>query len=212
MSAVATHHHDDHAHDHGDEHEPSYLETLRNNRLGLWLFCISEIFLFVALAVVRFALWGNTRPELDQTLGLATTSVLLISSYFMVRAETAIAHGERGKFQNSLLITFVLGLFFLLGVVGLEWGVFGIEVGGHEALKPTDGAYGAVFFGMTGLHALHVLSGLILILLVYFNSKRGGYSAEKHWGVEACAIYWHYVDVVWVFYYPLLYLMGSVLH
>ncbi|MBP7999367.1 MAG: heme-copper oxidase subunit III [Chloroflexi bacterium] len=210
MSAVATHH--EHDHDHGHAHTPSYAQILRTNRLGLWLFCISEIFLFVALVVVRFALWGNTRPELDQGLGLLTTSVLLVSSFFMVRAETAIAHGERSKFQNSLLITFVLGLLFLIGVVGFEWGVFGISIGGHEPLRPTDGAYGAVFFGMTGLHALHVLSGLILILLVYFNGRRGGYSEEQHWGVEACAIYWHYVDVVWVFYYPILYLMGSVLH
>ncbi|MBK9053951.1 MAG: heme-copper oxidase subunit III [Chloroflexi bacterium] len=209
MSAVATHH--DHAHDHGHSHEPTYAQSLRTNRLGLWLFCISEIFLFVALAVVRFALWGDTRPELDQTLGLITTSVLLVSSYFMVRAETAIAHGDRPKFLNSLLVTFVLGVLFLVGVVGFEWGVFGITFGEHELLKPTDGAFGAVFFGMTGIHALHVVSGLILILLVYINGRRGGYSEEKHWGVEACAIYWHYVDVVWVFFYPLLYLMGSTI-
>ncbi len=209
MSAVATHH--DHAHDHGHSHEPTYAQSLRTNRLGLWLFCISEIFLFVALAVVRFALWGDTRPELDQTLGLITTSVLLVSSYFMVRAETAIAHGDRPKFLNSLLVTFVLGVLFLVGVVGFEWGVFGITFGEHELLKPTDGAFGAVFFGMTGIHALHVISGLILILLVYINGRRGGYSEEKHWGVEACAIYWHYVDVVWVFFYPLLYLMGSTI-
>jgi cytochrome c oxidase subunit 3 len=210
MAAATTHH--DHAHDHGHNHEPSYLETLRNNRLGLWLFCISEIFLFVALVVVRFALWGNTRPELDQLLGLITTSVLLVSSYFMVRAETAIAHGDRSKFLNSLVVTFVLGALFLFGVVGFEWGLLPNPLSDHPPLKPTDGAYGAVFFGMTGLHALHVLSGLILIALVYFNGRRGGYSEEKHWGVEACAIYWHYVDVVWVFFYPILYLMGSVLH
>ncbi len=209
MSAVATHH--DQAHDHGHAHEPTYAQSLRTNRLGLWLFCISEIFLFVALVVVRFALWGDKRPELDQTLGLITTAVLLVSSYFMVRAETAIAHGDRPKFLNSLLVTFVLGVLFLVGVVGFEWGVFGITFGEHELLKPTDGAFGAVFFGMTGIHALHVVSGLILILLVYINGRRGGYSEEKHWGVEACAIYWHYVDVVWVFFYPVLYLMGSTI-
>ena len=89
MSAVATHH--EHDHDHGHAHTPSYAQILRTNRLGLWLFCISEIFLFVALVVVRFALWGNTRPELDQGLGLLTTSVLLVSSFFMVR-EIGRAH------------------------------------------------------------------------------------------------------------------------
>lgn len=214
MSALATSVQDHEAHDHtGLSLSPA--AQLRANRLGLWLFCVSEIFLFVALLAARFYLWrdaaGTTvRPDLDQLLGLGATSVLLLSSYFMVRAETAIAHNERGKFGNSLLLTFILGALFLVGVVGFEWGVFGIELGGHTALKLTDGAFGAVFYAMTGMHALHVLTGLIFILLVWRNGRRGGYSAESHWGVEACAIYWHYVDVVWVFFYPTLYLIGHV--
>jgi cytochrome c oxidase subunit 3 len=65
---------------------------------------------------------------------------------------------------------------------------------------------------MTGIHAIHVLSGVIFILIVWNNGRRGHYSAEEHWGVEACAIYWHYVDVAWVFFYPALYLIGSVAH
>jgi cytochrome c oxidase subunit 3 len=134
-------------------------------------------------------------------LGLATTSVLLVSSFFMARAESAIGHGDRPTFLRSLLITAALGVLFLVGVVGLEWG-------GH--LRPTDGMYGAVFYGMTGMHALHVLSGVIFILIIWNNGRRGHFSAEQHWGVEACAVYWHYVDVVWVFFYPALYLIGSV--
>lgn len=193
-------------------HELSPAKTLQANRLGLWLFCFSEIFLFGALLMARFYLWGNTRPELDQTLGLITTSVLLISSYFMVRGETAMAHGDRETFQRSLMVTFFLGLLFLIGVVGFEWGAFGIALGGHEPLRPTDGAYGAVFFGMTGMHAIHVVSGLIFILIVWNNGRKGHYTPEQHWGVEACAIYWHFVDVVWVFFYPALYLIGSVIH
>ncbi|MCI0394123.1 MAG: cytochrome c oxidase subunit 3 [Chloroflexi bacterium] len=182
-------------------HEPSYELQLRNNRLALWLFCFSEIFLFGALLSSRFYLWGNTRPDLDQTLGLITTSVLLLSSFFMARAETAIGHDDRPVFMRSLLLTAGLGILFLVGVVGLEWG-------GH--LRPDDGVYGAIFFGMTGVHALHVLSGVILILIAWNNGRRGHYSAGRHWGVEACAIYWHYVDVVWVFFYPALYLIGTV--
>jgi cytochrome c oxidase subunit 3 len=148
-------------------------------------------------------LWGNTRPELDQWLGLVVTVVLLVSSFFMNRAESAIAHDDRKTFLNSLLITAALGALFLIGVVGFEWQ-------GH--IKPSDGVYGAVLFGMTGLHALHVLSGVILIMMVWARGRQGGYSAERHWGVEACAIYWHFVDVVWVFFYPALYLMGTVVH
>lgn len=194
----------DTVHDHDNHgHELPWPVQLRANRLGLWLFCFSEIFLFGALLGARFYLWGNTRPDLDQTLGLITTSVLLISSFFMARAETAIAHGDRKTFQRGLLITAALGILFLVGVVGLEWG-------GH--LRPTDGVFGAIFFGMTGIHALHVLSGVIFIMIVWNNGRRGHYSAEKHWGVEACAVYWHYVDVAWVFFYPALYLIGEVVH
>lgn len=192
-------------HGHHDEgHELlSPAHRLRNNRLGLWLFCFSEIFLFGALLIARFYLWGNTRPDLDQTLGFVTTAILLVSSFFMNRAETAIAHDDRKTFLNGLLITAFLGLVFFFGVVGVEWQ-------GH--LTPGDGVFGAVFFAMTGMHALHVLSGVIIILIVWWHGRRGRFSAHDHWGVEACAIYWHYVDVVWVFFYPALYLIGHATH
>jgi len=167
----------------------------------LWLFFLSEAFMFGGLLTTRFYLWGNTRPDLDQILGLIVTTILLVSSFFMNRAEVAIAHDDRKNFMTSLLITAALGIAFLIGVVGFEWQ-------GH--IRPNDGAYGAVLYGMTGMHALHVASGVVFIFIVWFNSLKGNYSAERHWGVEACAIWWHYIDLVWVFFYPALYLMGSV--
>jgi cytochrome c oxidase subunit 3 len=181
----------------------SYRAHTKANRLGMWLFFVSEAFLFGGLLASRFYLWGNTRPELDQTLGLIVTSILLLSSFFMNRAESAIAHDDRETFLSSLLITAALGTLFLIGVVGFEWQ-------GH--IKPWDGVFGAILFGMTGLHALHVLSGVVLILILWNLGRKGSFSAERHWGVEATAIYWHFVDVVWVFYYPALYLMGTVVH
>jgi cytochrome c oxidase subunit 3 len=194
MGAVAEEIHETHV------EEASYEERTKRNRLGLWLFLISEIFLFGALLAARYYLWGDTRPDLDQTVGLVTTSILLLSSFFMARAETAIGQDDRKIFLRSLVITAMLGIAFLVGVVGIEWG-------GH--LKPTDGAFGAVFYGMTGLHALHVLSGVILIIIIWYRGRKGDFSAERHWGVEATAVYWHYVDVVWVFFYPALYLIGT---
>jgi cytochrome c oxidase subunit 3 len=95
----------------------------------------------------------------------------------------------------------VLGATFLVGVVGVEWQL--------APFGPGDGAQGAVFYSMTGFHALHVFTGLILLFIVWNNGRRGLYSVEKHWGVEACAVYWHFVDVVWIFFYPALYLMGT---
>ncbi len=209
MNAV-TAHQEDHAH----SHEPPYKLQLRSNRLGLWLFCFSEIFLFAALLVARFMLWGNTRPDLSQVLGLVATSVLLLSSFFVNRAESAMARGDRKTFQSGMLIAAFLGTLFFVGVVVMEWNVFGLEgsIAGVELfghLKPTDGVFGGVFFAMTGMHALHVLSGIIFLLIIWNNGRKGHFSAEKHWGVEAVAIYWHYVDVIWVFFYPALYLIGT---
>ncbi|MGD8791778.1 MAG: cytochrome c oxidase subunit 3, partial [Anaerolineae bacterium] len=154
----------------------AYRLRTQSNRLGLWLFFISESFMFGGLLASRFYLWGNTRPELDQILGLIVTSVLLVSSFFMNRAESAIAHDDRETFLNSLLITAALGGIFLLGVVGFEWQ-------GH--VKPWDGVHGAILFGMTGLHALHVLSGVVIILLIWNLGRNGHFSADRHWGVEA---------------------------
>ncbi|MCA9953332.1 MAG: heme-copper oxidase subunit III [Ardenticatenaceae bacterium] len=214
MSAVTTEaHHDDHA----VSHELPWPQQLRANRLGLWLFCISEIFLFLALLAARFYLWGGERPELSQGLGLITTTVLLVSSFFVYRGETAMEHGDRKTFLNSFMAAAVFGLLFFVGVVFLEWNVFGLELNlfgiewfGH--LKPTDGVFGGVFYAMTGMHALHVLSGLVIIYIVWNLGRKGHFTPEKHWGVEAAAIYWHYVDVVWVFFYPALYLIGKVVH
>jgi cytochrome c oxidase subunit 3 len=180
-----------------------YQTRTRANRVGLWLFFVSETFMFGGLLASRFYLWGSTRPDLDQTLGLIVTSILLLSSFFMNRAETSMAHDDRKTFLSSTLITAALGLVFLVGVVFFEWQ-------GH--IKPWDGVYGAVLFGMTGLHALHVFSGVILLLIIWNLGRKGHFSAERHWGVEAVAIYWHFVDVVWVFFYPALYLIGTVAH
>jgi cytochrome c oxidase subunit 3 len=181
---------------------------LNSNRMGLWLFFLSESFMFAGLFISRFYLWGDTRPELNQNLGLFITVILLISSFFMNRAEMAIAHDDRKTFLNSLLITAGLGVVFFVGVVGFEWAF--TPFGGH--IHPTDGAYGAIIYGMTGMHALHVLSGVVFIMIVWNLGRNGHFSPDSYWGVESCAIYWHFVDLVWVFFYPAIYLMGTVVH
>lgn len=189
--------------------ELPYAERLRNNRLGLWLFVFSEIFLFGGLLMARFYLWRDpatdaiVRPGLSQLLGLFSTSVLLLSSVSMALAEAAASRGDRKILSAGLLVTALLGIFFLAIVVGLEW---------RGEVAPGDGAFGAVFFGMTGLHAVHVFSGVILLFIVWYNSLRGKFTPERHWGVEATAIYWHFVDVAWVFFYPALYLIGEAVH
>ncbi len=176
-----------------------YRRKLSANRLGLWLFIVSDSFLFMGLLVSRFYLLGTAeRPEVNQIVGLIVTAMLLVSSFFMNRAETAIAHNDRKTFLNSTLITLVLGTLFLLGVVGVEWPISHFD----------GGAASSLFFAMTGFHAFHVLTGVIFLFIVYRNGRKGLYSAEKHWAVEASAVYWHFIDVVWIFFYPALYLIG----
>lgn len=191
-------------HDH-DHH--SYAWKLAANRLGLWLFLVSDSFVFGGLLVARFNLLGMTRPELNQTLGLLVTAVLLISSFFMNRAETQIGLGDKKGFLISTAITFILGLGFLCGVVFVEW-----PSAGAEGLTPDSGAAGGIFYMMTGMHAFHVLTGLIFLLVILRNGRRGLYTQEKHWAVEAATVYWHFIDVVWIFFYPALYLIGHIKH
>jgi cytochrome c oxidase subunit 3 len=178
-----------------------YRYKTATNRLGLWLFILSDSFVFAGLLVARFYLLGGQRPELNQLLGLTVTAVLLLSSFFMNRAETAMACGDRGECLRGTLITMVLGILFLIGVVGVEWQI--------APFRPSDSAMASIFYTMTGFHAFHVLTGVIFLSIVYRNGRRGRYSAERHWAVEAAAVYWHFVDVVWVFFYPALYLMGK---
>lgn len=185
-----------------------YAIALRNNRMGLWLFFLSEIFLFGGLLATRFYLWGDHRPEANQLIGLIVTVVLLISSVSMNLSETAMEHGDRRTFMGGLVVTFVLGLVFLVGVVIFEWGLFPSIYEGH--LTPGGDIFGAVVFGMTGMHAIHVITGLGFIAIVWNLGRKGHFSKEEHWGVEACAIYWHFVDLVWIFFYPAIYLIGTV--
>ena len=179
---------------------------LNMNRIGLWLFIVSEAFLFSGILVSRFYLWGATRPHLNQILGISVTAILLISSFFMNRAEVAIKHDDRRAFFRSISMTIILGTIFLIGVVGLEWRTAPVT----PSTQGPFGIYGDMLFFMTGIHAFHVLTGIIILLDIAYLTHKGKFSSSNSWGVEAAAIYWHFVDVVWVFFFPALYLMGTV--
>jgi cytochrome c oxidase subunit 3 len=166
----------------------SYAYKTQSNRLGLWLFILSDTFVFAGLLISRFYLLGGTRPELSQGLGLLVTAVLLASSFFMNRAETAAVYGDQRAFTRGVLITLALGVLFLLGVVGVEWQIAPFSAG--------ENAMASIFYTLTGFHAFHVLTGVIFLAIIYRNGRKGLYTPEQHWPVEAAAIYWHFVDVV----------------
>lgn len=187
----------------------SYQYKLGTSRIGLWLFLLSDSFIFGGLFVSRFNLLGLGPLPLasdSQYIALIITSVLLLSSFFMNRAEASMEHGDRKGFIFGISLTILLGLVFLIGVVVVEW-PSAINAG----VTPSSNAAGAVFFIMTGMHAFHVLTGVIFLSIVLRNGARGLYSAEKHWAVESATTYWHFIDVVWIFFYPALYLIGKLI-
>ena len=195
--------------DNESDHD-SYEYKTGTNRLGLWLFLVSDAFVFGGLMVMRINLLGLTHPHLNQTLGLAVTGVLLVSSFFMNRGETMIKNGDRQGFLNNTLVTIVLGVLFFVGVIFVEWRLAAAEGLVASFGDPAKGPVGAVFYMMTGMHAFHVLTGVIFLVIVWINGRKGLYD-EKHYPVEAAAVYWHFVDVVWIFFYPALYLIGTAI-
>lgn len=175
------------------------VSKLTLDRFGLWLFILSETGLFVALLAARFYLTGFEVPEeANQVVALTITSILLASSGTAYLAEVASRFGDSALFRKAMMATLLLGLVFLVGV-GVEW---------SEAFHafPPSTLYGSSFFLMTGMHAFHVLTGMIFLGIVYRMSR--GAPASHKWPVEASVKYWHFVDVVWVFFYPALYLIN----
>ncbi|MBI4298090.1 MAG: heme-copper oxidase subunit III [Chloroflexi bacterium] len=179
----------------------AHKDKLAIHRLGLWLFIISDSFLFLGLLFSRFYLQGVRRPpEINQPLGLAISIVLILSSLAAYRGETAAAYGDIKRFRRNILLTLGLGALFLVGV-GLEW---------SEAFRsfPPSTGYGTIFFTLTGFHAFHVVTGLLALTVALLPGQRARLQEGNSWGVEAVVKYWHFVDVAWVFIFPTLYLVS----
>lgn len=182
--------------------------------LGMWLFVISDALTFSALLVV-YTYSRLSNPNWPAPFGLANivqaalmTTALLSSSYTMALAVEAIKHGNRGRTVRMLLATIGLGL----GFVGLhlhEWlrliRVEHVTLAGNPWNEPL---FGATFFGLTGLHMAHVTAGVIYLGIVAAAVGRGKLAAED---VETSGLYWHFVDLVWMFIFPLVYLMSAKL-
>ena len=169
------------------------------NLLGLWIFFASETFLFAAMISARFFTSGTDKPEhLNQALALLLTAVLLLSSISAYLSEVAIAHDRRRAYMAYTRATFILGLVFLFGVM-FEW---------REALEhfPPSTIYGSAFFALVGLHAFHVLTGVAAFAVMLNLGAQGHFGSQDSWAPEGVVKYWHFVDLMWVFIYPTLYL------
>lgn len=188
--------HDDHGH--GEYHQDTSFQP-RANRIGLWLFIFSECFLFAAFLSARYFTTGTERPEeLNQYLALGVTIILLLSSISAYLAETAIKYNLRRQFLFFTASTIFMGLVFMGGV--------GIELYEASHKYPPETAFGSSYFMLIGLHAFHVITGLIGLVIVFFLGLRGYFGSTQYWGVEGVVKYWHFVDLAWVIIYPTLYL------
>jgi cytochrome c oxidase subunit 3 len=178
-------------------------------KLTMLLFLGTEVATFGAGFIYYFFIradaWSNL-PELVSSgsilssLVLINTAILIASSFTIHFAHHALLEGKRTRFIRLLGATLLLGIVFLGGQV-LEYYEFIV----HEGFTITEGAYGSAFYGLTGLHGLHVGLGAVLISIVFIRALFGQYSAERHVSVSTVSMYWHFVDVVWVFLVVVLY-------
>jgi len=182
-----------------------------SKKLGMWLFIISDALTFSALLLsysyLRLANKDWPRPftfHPSITFSTVMTVVLLASSLTMVFAVAAAARGDRSATVKWILATMLGGGLFV-GLHLREW-LHLIEQGLRPFGNPWGSPlFGAVFFGVTGLHMTHVAIGVIYLGIVAIGFGRGRFSAED---VEVNGLYWHFVDLVWMFVFPLVYLMS----
>ena len=180
-------------------------------RWGMIAFLGSELGTFGALFGYYFyiragATWPPAGlPELTSSLVLANTALLVASSFTLHWAEVSLRNDNRRSFILGLLSTLVLGTVFIGGQI-LEYYEFIIEKG----FTLTDGLFASAFFGLTGLHGLHVTLGAVLIGIVFVRALRGQYSAERHVSVTTASMYWHFVDAVWIFLVVVLYFGAEI--
>jgi cytochrome c oxidase subunit III len=189
------------------------------SQLGMWVFIAQEILffggLFLAYTVYRFdypQAFAQGSHHLDVTLGTINTAVLIGSSLTMALAVHGAQLGKRWAQVVFLILTIVLGSIFL-GIKSIEYGhKF------HEHLVPGpnflfNGDFHAqiffsLYFVMTGLHALHMIIGIAILAVLAVQAWRGAYGRHYYSPIELTGLYWHFVDIIWIFLFPLLYLIG----
>jgi len=197
------------------------METHRDytgSKIGMWLFLLSEILLFGGLFIL-YAVYRFKNPtefhlaagELNRPFGTLNTLLLITSSLTMALSISSLQKGDQRLSQLFLAATIFFGLFFL-GIKYFEWSGkihHGIYPNSPDLL--TRGKGEVLFFGlyysMTGLHGLHVLVGLVILLVMFLLMKKGKVGKDHFVPLENSGLYWHLVDIVWIFLFPLFYLI-----
>jgi len=224
-STVAVEHHNP-----ALQHHFADMEQQKNaSELGMWLFLGTEIMffggMFLAYLIYRLNYYNEFAAgskSLDIYLGTANTAVLICSSLTVAMGVRAAQLGKRKLLIVLLLLTLVFGLGFL-GIKGIEWyqkfeehHIPGANFDVSDLIReypqlhivPAHSQlYFSLYFAMTGLHALHMVIGVGIFCFITYYAWKGKYGPEYHTPVEVAGLYWHFVDIVWIYLFPLLYLI-----
>lgn len=173
-------------------------------KFGMWLFLASEVMFFTgffaAYIVIRSAAAGSILQPLNKPLGGINTVVLITSSLTMVLAVLGSKRGDKKALVNWLGVTWLLGALFMA--------IKSVEYVQHftEGVYPDTNIFYGFYYLFTGFHALHVIAGLIAMGILWFRARRGDFNQHYNDPIEMMGLYWHFVDLVWIFLFPSLYL------
>jgi cytochrome c oxidase subunit 3 len=192
--------------------------------LGMWLFLVTEIMFFGGMFAV-YTIYRSWYPDvfaiasssLNEIIGALNTGVLLLSSFTMVMAVRAGQLGQQKAIVIFLILTLLFGGIFL-GVKAYEWNqkfeehhIPGQAAFHLDGVLPGDQGHAqlffSIYFAMTGLHALHMVIGVGILLILIVQARKGRFSASYYTPVDVAGLYWHFVDIIWIFLFPLLYLI-----
>ena len=187
---------------------------ISNVVLGMLLFITSEVMFFAGLFAAYFAvrarseIWPTNNPLTDEQFHLAilplvgpATVLLILSSFTCQFAVWAIRRGDRTAFVRNIGVTFVIGIVFVI-MQAIDYAALAAE-----GLTMSSGVFGTTYFTLTGFHGAHVFAGVIMLGVLLYRGTAGQFSARHHDAVEATSLYWHFVDVVWILLFSLLYLL-----
>jgi len=187
-----------------------------NPVLGMLLFLTSEVMFFAGLFAAYFnvranapgGIWPPLDPETNEQYHLAilpfvgpATVLLILSSFTAQFAVWGIRRGDRTAFLRNLAVTVVLGIVFLV-MQGIDYALLY-----SEGITLDAGTFGTTYFTLTGFHGAHVFGGVIMLGVVLYRGMAGQFSARHHDAVEAASLYWHFVDVVWIVLFSILYIL-----
>jgi heme/copper-type cytochrome/quinol oxidase subunit 3 len=203
--------------------EVQRIDRLAEGKIGMWLFLLMDGLSFATILIgaaylrTNGAPWPQAGAVLNVPLTAFNTFILLASSLTMMLAFQAVKAGDQNRLKRYLWATFILGIGFI-GIQVYEYWHF---IAGSEHLqarlaaagfegdhfRPSSSIYAACFFGATGYHGVHVFSGLIFMLYIIIGAHKGRWTPQNHVRVEALTLYWHFVDLMWMLVFTVVYLL-----